>query len=242
MAVNQLVGGSNPSQGANFVINDLTSLIMKRLIAPPTLTTVLQQLKNDIFTTFNCHRVGIIQKFDSVTCTAQIQIVDKLTNATYNGITYVDFPILQDVPVFMPINIDKGFTYPIIEGQTECLICFNDRDISNWFENGQIQIPNSQRTHNLSDGLAIIGFRSLLNKIQNYNSNATEMRYEETIISLDDKVKIQNSIASLKNLMDSLFSILQNLKTVNGLIEYPIDATTASALTALQSQFNSLLK
>jgi hypothetical protein len=47
---------------------------------------------------------------------------------------------------------------PIQSGDT-CLVLFCDRDLDNWFESGQITTLNSNRVHDLSDGVALVGIR-----------------------------------------------------------------------------------
>lgn len=213
------------------------------LVTKPSLNDVLRQFENNIFADFNCHRIGIIQKLNTSNFTATIQLVDLITNKTWNGTDFQSFPLLSGCPVFMPCDVDKGVTFPIEEGKTEVLVCFNDRDIDKWFSNGQAnQQPNSARMHDLSDGMAIVGFRSLLRPLTNYNPNATELKYGTTLVSLDDKVKIENATKNLKTLIDSLITTLQALKTVNGMSEYPIDAVTNTALANLKTEFDALLK
>ena len=78
------------------------------------------------------------------TQTANIQPAVKLGSLPY--------PVLTDVPVFMPIP------YEINPGDA-CLVIFSDVDIDNWFETGEASAPNSPRRHSLSDGFAFVGFR-----------------------------------------------------------------------------------
>jgi hypothetical protein len=213
-----------------------------RLINKPSLADALYAQKNDIFTQFNCHRVGIIQELDATSFTATIQIVDNLVKDTYNGTVQYPFPPLAGVPVFMPCDVDKGLTFPIGKG-TECLVLFNDRDIDRWFSNGQVQKPNSARMHSLSDGLAIVGFRSLLRPLTNYNAAATELKYGNTLVSLDDKVKIQNATKNLKTLIDSFINVIKALQVVDPISgNLSITAATTTALNNIKTEFDALLK
>ena len=65
---------------------------------------------------------------------------------------YPHYPILTDVPVFMPVSFE-------IHPGDACLVIFSDVDIDNWFETGEASAPNSPRRHSLSDGFAFVGFR-----------------------------------------------------------------------------------
>ena len=65
----------------------------------------------------------------------------------------VQMPLLQDVPVFMPVSFE-------INPGDACLVIFADCDIDNWFETGEAEVPGSNRMHSLSDGFAFVGFRT----------------------------------------------------------------------------------
>ena len=67
-------------------------------------------------------------------------------------------PLLLDVPVWFP----GGYTYNVNVGD-ECLVVISDRSIDMWWQNGDVSSPISARNHDLSDGIAFIGIRSLPN-------------------------------------------------------------------------------
>ena len=103
-----------------------------------------EALKQKIFHSLHCALPGNIISFDTETQTASIQPGVRLGAQPY--------PVLTDVPVFMPIP------YEINPGDA-CLVIFSDVDIDNWFETGEASAPNSPRRHSLSDGFAFVGFR-----------------------------------------------------------------------------------
>ncbi len=84
---------------------------------------------------------GNILSFDPDNQTASIQPAVKLGSLLY--------PVLTDVPVFMPIPFE-------INPGDACLVIFSDVDIDNWFETGEASAPNSPRRHSLSDGFAFV--------------------------------------------------------------------------------------
>ena len=86
--------------------------------------------------------------FEPETQTASIQPAVQLGSVAY--------PVLTDVPVFMPVP------FSINHGDA-CLVVFSDADIDNWFETGEASAPNSLRRHSLSDGFAFVGFRTAEN-------------------------------------------------------------------------------
>jgi hypothetical protein len=213
----------------------------------PNITNILEILKKDIFYNFNCHRVGIIQSFNSEDQTARIQLVDKrvfeiIENNEAREILK-DYSLLVDCPIMILGAGGRGrVTVPIDQGAS-CLVLFNDRDIDNWFEAGAVQKPNSPRAHDLSDGIAFVGINSLLSSIAGYNNDAAEIIFENTKISLDEKIGIENADHSIKDLIDELIDIIINLKVIDPISgELPIDAATSTALTTLLTKFSELLK
>ena len=103
-----------------------------------------EALKQEIFHSLHCAVPGNIIDFDPDTQTASIQPAVKVDALPY--------PVLTDVPVFMPIPFD-------VNPGDACLVIFSDVDIDNWFETGDASESNSPRRHSLSDGFAFVGFR-----------------------------------------------------------------------------------
>ena len=100
--------------------------------------------KQEIFHSLHCALPGNIISFDPDRQTASIQPAVKLGSVSY--------PVLTDVPVFMPMSFE-------INPGDACLVIFSDMDIDNWFETGETSAPNSSRRHSLSDGFAFVGFK-----------------------------------------------------------------------------------
>lgn len=74
--------------------------------------------------------------------------------------TYVNLPILADVPICFPSAGGFTLTLPIVIGD-EVLVVFGNRCIDAWWQSGGVQLPMELRMHDLSDGFAIPGPRSL---------------------------------------------------------------------------------
>lgn len=238
---------------------------MTQQITNPRIEDIFFQLKDDIFNSFNCHRVGIISSFDPIKQIADVQLVDKATEEVFEGNKIVtktrDYPLLSECPVFINKGASGGFTRPIAAGEY-CLVHFNDRDIDNWFENGNIQVPNTKRLHNISDCLVTVGFFSESSPISNYDNEATTMDYQGSNIklngdvdinsdqganiNLDDKVGISNNSQDLKLLVTQLITVLQNFVSVDNpaapIITVIPDNTTQANLNQLLTDFNELLK
>ena len=106
----------------------------------------LQALKREIFESLHCALPGMVVSYDAESQTAVIRPMLK----TRSG---MELPLLQDVPVFMPVPIE-------VNPGDACLVVFADFDIDAWFESGEVETPASGRMHSLSDGFAFVGFRA----------------------------------------------------------------------------------
>lgn len=216
-------------------------------IAKPTVDSTLDRFKMEIFKELNCHKVGVIQSFDAAKQTASVQLVDFINLFTINGALTLPYSLLIHCPIIIMKNKGGGLTSPVRVGD-ECLVFFNDTNLDNWQVNGGQQQQATQRAHNITDAIAIVGLHSYVNSVAEYNNAATELDFISTggvrqgKISLDAKVGISNATQDLKTLIDSLLITLKNLKTVNGVAEYPIDATTSAALDVAITNFDALLK
>jgi len=136
---------------------------------------LLNMIKNEVKRELNCHAIGTIITFDPITATCTVAFNYKKTlkqrNATSEN-TYtdviIDYPVLVRVPVIVLGGGGGYTTYPIFAGDT-CLLMFCDRDIDLWLEQGSTSSPpNSERLHDLSDAVALVGLNSVATPILNY--------------------------------------------------------------------------
>lgn len=133
---------------------------------------------------------GIIVAFDAVKQTASVQ-------STISRVAHDDsatpLPLCVDVPVHFPGGSGYVLTFPVAPGD-ECLLVFSERAIDGWFESGEVTPPTDYRLHDLSDGFALVGFRSQPKKITNFSTSAVELRSEDasTKISLSSNGGIVN--------------------------------------------------
>lgn len=103
-----------------------------------------EAFRQELFSSLHCALPGIVVSFDAMTRTAEIQPAVKAGSMNY--------PVLSDVPVFMPVPFD-------VQPGDACLVVFADVDIDDWFVSGEPREPRSARKHSLSDGFAFVGFR-----------------------------------------------------------------------------------
>jgi hypothetical protein len=119
---------------------------------------------------------GIIHDVDfkRQTCTVQLAIREKLRDNEGN-INDVEIPLLPDVPFFVYSGGGYCLTLPIAPGD-DCLVVFGDNCMDAWWQSGGIQNQVERRRHDLSDGFAIVGFRSQPDVVSGYSSSTAQMR------------------------------------------------------------------
>ena len=166
-------------------------------LAPPDLTSLLLKHKTNVKTTLNAVNIGIIQSFNAAKQTATIKVAIKVVrDVKPDGTkTLTEHPLLLQVPVMTLFGGGSFLSMPIVAGDT-CILLFNDRDIDNWITKGGSQIPNSRRTHDISDAIAIVGIRDFQNSIASYLTGGIRLQFAgNSKIDLTDNAI--NSLAAL---------------------------------------------
>lgn len=205
----------------------------KRLVVP-NLADLFEELKNEIFASLNCVKIGEIQSFDGAKKTATIQLKFK---RKING-EIKSMPLLVDCPVVTIQGGGGALQMPIKTGDN-CLVFFSDRNIDIWFESGIESVPEDNRKHDLSDGIALVGLNSQVSDLIDYESNVTRLIYKNCKFSVnsDGKANVQNSSKSLLGLIEGLIDVIKAI-TVGTV---PLDASSIAALEAYKAQFQQLL-
>ena len=118
---------------------------------------------------------GIIQSVDygRQTCTVQLAIREQLNHE--GDLEWVDIPTLPDVPFFVYSGGGYCLTLTVAPGD-ECLVVFGDSCMDAWWQNGGVQNQADHRRHDLSDGFAIVGFRSQPNVVGGFSSGSAMLR------------------------------------------------------------------
>lgn len=88
---------------------------------------------------------------------------------------YVNLPLLVDVPICFPSGGGFTMTFPIAVND-EVLISIASRCIDSWWQNGGLGIPMESRMHDLSDGFAMLGPKSLPNVIEDISDTNVQLR------------------------------------------------------------------
>ncbi len=94
------------------------------------------------------------------------------------GSEAVNLPLLIHVPIIFPSGGGFLITFPLSEGD-EVLVMFASRCIDAWWQSGGIQRPLEYRMHDLSDGFAIPGPRSLPNTVSDISTTDLQIRNDD---------------------------------------------------------------
>ena len=120
--------------------------------------------------------VGIVESYDATRglCRVQVAIEAQVSNPA-GQTSSVQIDLLSDVPVIYMGGGEFVTTYPIQAGD-EALVIFAERCIDGWFQSGGVQGQGELRMHDVSDGFALIGPRSLARLIPNVSTTTAQFR------------------------------------------------------------------
>lgn len=147
----------------------------------PDLNAWMKLMLQNFSANINCISIGTIDSFDGdkQTATVAINYVRIFRNANPNlpnpapndqaSDVYLPYPLLVNCPVVMLNGGGASITFPIAKGDTG-VVFFNDRELDTWMTTNTTTYPHNSRTHDLSDGIILVGIRSLTNPISPYDS------------------------------------------------------------------------
>jgi hypothetical protein len=229
------------------------------------LLELLDAMSRKTMLELNCHAIGIIQSFDPARQVADVHIAYLRTfedTSTDSGERHIPYNVLLDCPCVI-LRGGKMSVRPPIQAGDECLILFNDRDIDSWFAKSQVGILKTERTHDFTDAIALVGLGSTKNFISAYDPSALEIGSQQQKLRVSDaegasiqagavkvragltKVKVENAVFNLGALVQELLVINQSL--VAAIVNTTgIDSTAKAALiaqyTALAAKYGALLE
>ena len=128
-----------------------------------------QSIKDDILSSLHVASPGIIKSFNSDLQTAVVQTAIRRRVRHEIGVVHEADPLLLDVPVCFLGGGSHALTFPVQEGD-ECLVFFADHCIDAWYQSGGVQNQVIPRMHDISDGFALVGFRSKPNALPGFNT------------------------------------------------------------------------
>jgi hypothetical protein len=209
---------------------------INKTLLNPNFTDTLFSLKDDIFRSLNCVRVGEIQSFDGVKKTAEVQILTK--RVLPNG-KVQSYPLLVDCPVFTLQGGGGAIEMPITKGD-QCIILFSDRNLDAWYKNGSEAAPFDSRTHDLSDGIVLVGLTALTSTLADYTDEELKIIYGGAKIAINnlDQITIRNQTTSLLTLLDGLIDVIAGITDANNV---PLSGTSIAALAAYKTVLATFL-
>lgn len=124
----------------------------EQTINPPDFDDVLAESRNALSANLNCVQIGKIEKVnDNQTVEIKIQFRRRVS-----GNKTAAYPLLVDCPYMVLQGGGAYIDMPIKKGDY-CIILFNDRNIDDWWDTGNVAVPRDRRKHSISDGIAIVG-------------------------------------------------------------------------------------
>ncbi len=219
-------------------------LSQEKPVAEPGLADLLALHKKDIMTSLNCHALAQVQdvNYDKQTLTAKINYQKTYFNRNTAGSslpTLVDYPPLTDIPFIVIGGGSSHLTMPIKPGDN-CLILFNDRDMDNWLNSGQISGVATPRYHSLADGLALVGLSSFQSPIADYDPDNPNLYNGTTGVKVKaETILIYNQLTTLNTLLQDLVNAIKEITTVGS---DSISPASQATLAAVATQIAGLLE
>lgn len=175
---------------------------------------LISSIKRNVFSTLNCHGIGKITEFNATkqTCTIQLMQLRKSLETTYAP------SLIFDVPLIIYGSNNAYITLPDLVGTT-ALLFFMDRNIDAFLDTNEAYLPETSRMHNVTDCIAIAGFKTNVTNINNYDVNSINIAYNKIVEEI-----VYNSV--IKNFASSIQ--LQSSKTEE---ENDEEVTTTSTIT-----------
>ncbi|MBJ9593242.1 Gp138 family membrane-puncturing spike protein [Burkholderia seminalis] len=185
---------------------------------------------------------GTIESFDvgSQTCTVQLAISVQV-RADDGSVSSEPLPLLTDCPVQFPSGGNCTMTFPVARGD-ECLVVFASRCIDAWWQSGGTQEQAEVRMHDLSDGFALLGFRSRPRTLAGVSSTSTQLRSDDGTTYID----LNPTLQKVKIVAPGGFDVVAPLSTfsaavtITGLLTF-VGGMVGSALSGAAAMFNGVL-
>jgi len=185
---------------------------------------------------------GIIQSFDAAAMTCEVQPSIKVPVRQIDGsIVSVTMPLLVDCPVQFPSGGNCTLTFPVKPGD-ECLVVFASRCIDAWWQSGGVQEQAELRMHDLSDGFALLGFRSKPRALPAISGAATQLRSEDgsTYIEMNPTLRKVRIVAPGGFDVVAPLSTFSAAVTITGLLTF-VGGMVGSAVSGAAATLNGVI-
>lgn len=158
----------------------------------PSLMGVLKVLKENIFDTMCCVKIGYIDSYDYDTRVSRVIIYNKRVVGLNDKGEHIleDYPPLYCKTLFLGGG-SNGINWDIQQGD-ECIVFFNDTEIETPWISGQVSDIKYGRQHNYTDAICLTGFTTLP-KVTPTDTNLN-LYSKNGIIKLDGDVVITGDL------------------------------------------------
>lgn len=153
-----------------------------------------------------------------------------------------NLPVIQNVPVSMPMGQNYVIKVPIAVGDTGLLI-FMDRSMDVWNNSsGGIVDPQDSRQHFLQDAVFVPGLVPFANQTTDTTTDLVVQNGKAQLrVLANGKFQITNQQNELIDLINQLLTVLTtNTFTLTMLGPQPFIAATVQALTQIQTKLATL--
>lgn len=155
---------------------------------------------------------GIIQSFNATAMTCVVQpAIQSFVTADDGSMVLTTLPLLLDCPVQFPAGGGCTLTFPV-KPNDECLVVFASRCIDSWWQSGGIQAQAELRMHDLSDGFALLGFRSQPRVIVGVSTVSAQLRSDDGVAF----VEINPTTHAVNATTTGPMALTAPLVTING--------------------------
>lgn len=182
------------------------------------IVNVLREYVDSLLEQVHTCMPGRVESYDESTHEATIKPLIRMRQKS--GVL-IDIPPIANVPIMLPSTGVFSLEYPLSIGD-EVLILFSETSIGNWLESsaGSMADPEDTARFCLTDAIAIPGLWPFSVLPQSKNSIKISKTGEITVVNeagatvvmdASGLISVKNQTASLKSLMDALWSDLQGV-------------------------------
>jgi hypothetical protein len=185
-----------------------------------------------------------------MTCVVQLAIQGRYEDQQ-GKLNWVNISKISDVPICFPSAGGFTITFPMAIND-EVLVIFASKCIDAWWQNGgYLNKPMEYRMHDLSDGFAIPGPKSLPNVLTGISATDIQIRNKAgtTFLSIgvDGKIGFANATTTLKTVLNNFESAVNTFATSCGSATSVANIAAAgtvlsTSLTAVATAIGALLK
>ncbi|WP_334016396.1 Gp138 family membrane-puncturing spike protein [Burkholderia cepacia] len=185
---------------------------------------------------------GVIESFDAGAQTCVVQPTIKIPIRANDGtVVTAALPPVVDCPVQFPSGGNCTLTFPVAPGD-ECLLVFASRSVDAWWQSGGVQEQAALRMHDLSDGFALLGFRSQPRVLSGVSSTSAQLRSDDgaTFVDLNPTLQKVRIVAPGGFDVVAPLSTFSAAVTITGLLTF-VGGMVGSAASGAAAMFNGIL-